>query len=254
MTRKEIENLLNKYFEGETSLEEENRLRDYFLNTEVPDHFKKYTDLFRYFENAGHTEISVDDLLEQIPDEEAGSSKKPGSVIYWIARVAAVLIVLLIGFASGVIYQRKAVRINPNDISSHTQAVASVQDASWYNQIQKASSSEQIQLISQVEQDPKAGDLIIQTLITTLNTAGNVNVRMAAAEALFKMRRNPVARRALIQALPEQTDPNVQITLIDLLIRMNDKQAVRPMQVMLMTKNLDKVVRNKLEEGIGILS
>ncbi len=77
---------------------------------------------------------------------------------------------------------------------------------------------------------------------------------MAAAEALYKMRDNPVARRALIRSLPGQSDPNVQITLIDLLVRMNAKQAVHPMQVMLMNKTLDNVVRNKLEEGIGILS
>lgn len=254
MTIKEIENLLNKYFDGETSLEEENYLRDYFLNNEVPEHLKKYIDLFAYFETAGHNEILAGDLLDQIPDDDAGASKNTGSVIYWSVRAAAVFIILLVGFAAGVIYQQKAVRIYPNDISSHSQGGVSVKDASWYNQIQHASSSEQIQLISQAELDPKAGDLIIQTLITTLNTAGNVNVRMAAADALFKMRQNPVARRALIRALPGQTDPNVQITLIDLLIQMNDKQAVRPMQVMLMNKNLDKIVRNKLEEGIGILS
>ncbi len=254
MTAKEIEQLLNKYFDGETSVEDEKQLRDFFLNDEVPEHLKKFADLFRYFEQAGHDEISVEALIEQIPDDTAVSSKKPGRVIYWVTRVAAVFIILIVGFATGIIYQQKALRITNNDISSPSKNGISVRDASWYNDIQKASSSEQIQLISQAERDPKAGDLIIQTLITTLNTADNVNVRMSAAEALYKMRDNPVARRALIRSLPGQSDPNVQITLIDLLVRMNAKQAVHPMQVMLMNKNLDNVVRNKLEEGIGILS
>lgn len=254
MTVKEIEQLLNKYFEGATSLEDENRLRDYFLNDEVPEHLKKYTNLFRYFEQAGHDEISVDALIEQIPDEATVSSNKPGRVIYWVTRVAAVFILLIVGFATGIIYQQKAVKIPGNNMSSSQKNGIPVKDAAWYDDIQKASSSEQIQLISQAEREPQAGDLIIQTLITTLNTADNINVRMAAAEALFKMKNNLVARRALIRSLPGQSDPNVQITLIDLLVRMHAKKAVRPMQVMLMNKNLDNVVRHKLEEGIGILS
>ncbi len=94
MTAKEIEQLLNKYFDGETSVEDEKRLRDFFLNDEVPEHLKKYSELFRYFEQAGHNEISVEALIEQIPDDTAVSSNKPGRVIYWVSRVAAVFIIL----------------------------------------------------------------------------------------------------------------------------------------------------------------
>jgi hypothetical protein len=46
MNTQKPEILLQRYFEGDTSLEEERLLRQLFLNNEVPDHLKKYRPLF----------------------------------------------------------------------------------------------------------------------------------------------------------------------------------------------------------------
>jgi hypothetical protein len=46
-----IEKLLEKYFEGETSLEQEAELRRYFTSHKVPAHLEAYQDLFGYFES-----------------------------------------------------------------------------------------------------------------------------------------------------------------------------------------------------------
>lgn len=45
-----IEKLVEKYFEGETSLKEEAELRQYFTTHQVPVHLEAYQDLFGYFE------------------------------------------------------------------------------------------------------------------------------------------------------------------------------------------------------------
>ncbi len=45
-----IEKLVEKYFEGETSLREEAELRQYFTTNQVPNHLEAYQDLFGYFE------------------------------------------------------------------------------------------------------------------------------------------------------------------------------------------------------------
>lgn len=41
-----IEQLLNAYFEGETNLEDEKILRNYFLNENVPTHLLQYKPIF----------------------------------------------------------------------------------------------------------------------------------------------------------------------------------------------------------------
>ena len=47
---KDIETLLNKYFEGETTCEEERRLRRFFAEGLVPEHLEVYRPVFAFFE------------------------------------------------------------------------------------------------------------------------------------------------------------------------------------------------------------
>ncbi|WP_299222356.1 hypothetical protein [uncultured Aquimarina sp.] len=46
-----IEKLLEKYFEGETTLSEEKELKVYFTGESVPSHLERYKDLFQFFSN-----------------------------------------------------------------------------------------------------------------------------------------------------------------------------------------------------------
>jgi hypothetical protein len=45
-----IDSLINKYFEGATTSEEERYLRRFFAEEPIPDHLKVYRPLFAYFE------------------------------------------------------------------------------------------------------------------------------------------------------------------------------------------------------------
>lgn len=47
-----IENLLEKYFEAKTTIEEEKILKDYFAKAEVPEHLQEYKGLFNFFSDS----------------------------------------------------------------------------------------------------------------------------------------------------------------------------------------------------------
>ena len=47
----DIKRLLERYWECETSLEEEQELRDYFNKNEVPEDWKETALLFKYFDS-----------------------------------------------------------------------------------------------------------------------------------------------------------------------------------------------------------
>lgn len=49
MNMNDIDKLLEKYFEGETSLGEEQILRNYFLQTKIEDRHKAYKPIFNFF-------------------------------------------------------------------------------------------------------------------------------------------------------------------------------------------------------------
>lgn len=86
---KEIEELLNRYFEGETCCEEERRLRRFFTDTpveKIPLHLQPYRALF----------VCIGQKVRE-HREEAG---KPASAVrrlrlrWWLAGAAAVLLLL----------------------------------------------------------------------------------------------------------------------------------------------------------------
>ncbi len=52
MNKKHIQDLLDKYFEGDSSLSEEMELKEFFRKTAIlPNEWKAYKNLFTYFEN-----------------------------------------------------------------------------------------------------------------------------------------------------------------------------------------------------------
>lgn len=59
------EQLLDKYFEGETSLQEEAQLRTYFQRTDLPEHLQAYQPLFVYLE-AEQDKVLGDDFDERV--------------------------------------------------------------------------------------------------------------------------------------------------------------------------------------------
>ena len=71
MDYKEIEQLLQRYWACETSLEEEARLRSFFNGNEVPRHLLRYKDLFAYQEQQGTESLgpAFDERLLSMLDE-----------------------------------------------------------------------------------------------------------------------------------------------------------------------------------------
>jgi len=250
MKKEDWDKLLKKYLEGETSLPEEEKLREYFSEDDSKETDKPMTDIFAAFQEMGQL-TGPEDLpgrIDTILSEEEYDRKKSAPVarlngINLLIRVAAVLLLTVGGFAAGMWYA--------NTGSSGKKALdADVLSARF----EQASASERIKLI-RTEYD-KSGENsgMEQVLIQAMNNDDNVNVRLAAAEALFHFRSDPYVRKALIRSLANQTDPNVQITLIDMLVKMHEKSAISEMRVLLLKKDLNPIVRYKLENGVGALS
>lgn len=67
---KDIETLLNKYFEGETTCEEERRLRRFFAEGLVPEHLEVYRPMFAFFEaeQEALTEVSGQCNAGEMPE------------------------------------------------------------------------------------------------------------------------------------------------------------------------------------------
>lgn len=97
MDSKRIEELLNKYWECDTSLEEEQQLREYFQGSDIPEQHRETAALFRYF-NANKkkslNDSTVEDhVLQHVQGKRSGKVKK---LFYNTMRIAAGITVLMV--------------------------------------------------------------------------------------------------------------------------------------------------------------
>lgn len=247
MKTEDWDRLLEKYLEGETTLKEEQKLRNHFAGQNVPDKDKAESDILSAFSELRQLKSNRDlpdsMFIENETIRTGGSTSFRTRGLHVLGRVAAVLILTLGGFAAGIWYANNG----PARIKNGNADLLETR-------FEQASASERVRFIRAEYDKSGENNTIKQILIRALNNDDNVNVRLAAAEALYHFRSDQSVRKALIRSLPNQTDPNVQIALIDMLVRLHEKKAVPEMQVMLLKKDLNPVVRYKLEDGVGTLS
>lgn len=91
--KREIDRLLERYFEGKTSAAEEKMIRHYFAQEDQDEDLKAYVPLFRFLENESEA-LSV--LNEIRHERENDKRQRQSSWRYWtIASVAASLLIAL---------------------------------------------------------------------------------------------------------------------------------------------------------------
>jgi len=86
MESNKIETLLEKYFRGETSIAEENQLRDYFSSPNVSPNLEQYKPIFGYLALAKEQNFEQEIVLK---------SKKRN--LAWLSIAASVVVLLGIG-------------------------------------------------------------------------------------------------------------------------------------------------------------
>lgn len=90
---KSIEYLLDRFFEGQTSNEEERALYDFFARPDIPAHLERYREVFGYFESGIALDFSETPEL-RLPVRESSNKRKIGWAI--AVCVAASLLLFLV--------------------------------------------------------------------------------------------------------------------------------------------------------------
>ncbi|KAF2081369.1 hypothetical protein [Flavobacterium sharifuzzamanii] len=86
MELNKIEEILEKYFQGETSIAEENQLKEYFSSSNVAQHLEQYKPMFGYFSQAKEQKSTYEIPLQ---------TKKQN--VAWLSIAASAVILLGIG-------------------------------------------------------------------------------------------------------------------------------------------------------------
>ena len=100
MNLKEIEVLLKKFYDGESSLEEERCLRQYFNQETIPGYLMSHRQQFLYYQLAGEiippnlkSEAGLFQLIEKQKDHRKNINKR--RIYYLVSGIAASLLIFI---------------------------------------------------------------------------------------------------------------------------------------------------------------
>lgn len=284
MDSQKIEILLEKYYDAETTLEEEDVLMNYFAQDEdkIPVELQQYRAQFQFFAQA-QNEQKLDDKFEKnlekmfaikedaispnaeskpnVPPPETSNKQKDAQVVQirrsslnWMIGIAASLVLVVASFFLG------RVSVNDQPIAASNKAdTVQKQLNELKNTLAKlnkpsTSASERLQVVKTTAAAFKGetgNDQIIDALVNTLNNDENQNVRLAAANALFVYKDNPKVRNALIVSISHQTDPMLKIAMVNMLLALKDKRVKEPIKRILESdKEIPKKVKEVIENNL----
>jgi hypothetical protein len=139
------------------------------------------------------------------------------------------------------------------EVSQLRGEVSSMRQMVALSLLQQQSAGERLRGVSYAYQAPASDTQVLSALLTTMNQDDSVNVRLAAVDALHAFGSSPVTRAAIIQSIPKQDAPLVQIKLIDLLVDLKEKEAVPELAKIAADDQKNATVREYAQVAIGKL-
>jgi hypothetical protein len=181
-----------------------------------------------------------------------------GDVFYsvWPKRPAyqfsMALVFLIVGVAAGIFLSSS--RQNGAQLALLQGEVQDMQQTLAISLLDRPSASERLQGVSLSSRTENPNSRTLEALLHTLNNDKNVNVRLAAVDALYLFYNSPGVKEGLLQSLANQTSPLIQVALIDLIVNMRERKAANALRLLVEDEKLNPDVKEYAERGLQQLS
>ena len=140
-----------------------------------------------------------------------------------------------------------------NEIGNLKKEMQATKDLLILSMLKRESASERIQAVNYSYDLQKPDDEVLKALIYTLDYDQNINVRIAAADAIGRFGYDDNVRNALVKSLLKQQEPTLQISIIELLTKLNERRALPAFRLLVEDEGVSAFVRQKAEEGTKLL-
>ena len=98
-----------------------------------------------------------------------------------------------------------------------------------------------------------ASQKVTNALLETLNNDENVNVRLAAIEALKPYSKNGTVREQLIRSIANQDSPLVQVALAEAMAQLQVKSSVKELRKILESDKTPDDAKTRIKQSIDVL-
>jgi hypothetical protein len=188
--------------------------------------------------------------LKNVTRKMSFFSKRGPGLLKLAAAIAILIAGIWIGFS---IQSMTAHKAGNTEVAGLRDEIYEMKKLVMLSMLKQDSPSERIQAVNFAGDIPDPDKKMLEALIGTLNHDINVNVRLAAAYSLAKYADKQSVRDSLVASLKVQTEPVIQVVLMNILVENKANQAVEPMRQILNSEKTLKEVKQVAEKGIKIL-
>lgn len=186
--------------------------------------------------------------------EGAVASRTSGWVARWwrqpLVQLAAAAVLLALGVTVG-----RASRPAPaaDEMASVRSELREMRQMVTLTLMQQQSASDRIKGVNWSSTLERPGNEVVSALLDTLLHDPNVNVRLAAIDALARFAGEQQVRQGAIDALRSASAPMVQIALIDFVVGVRDPGSIDTLKKLVADPSLNETVRRRAAQGLDRL-
>jgi hypothetical protein len=174
----------------------------------------------------------------------ASSREREKRSFVWLpVRIAAAT--LLIGLGLGYAVGSQKGGHESTEIAQLRGEVNGMRELVALSLLRQQSASERLRGVSWANQVESSDGQVLAALLDSVNHDPNVNVRLAAADALRTFAMTPTARTEIARAIVPQSAPLVQIALIDLVVDLKDSSSIKELKQVAGNDSLNPSVRER---------
>ena len=157
---------------------------------------------------------------------------------------------LIPGFIAGLIAQPSG---RKEEVKALSKQVSTLQEMVMLSLLEKESATERLRAVGLAQEMDEASNKVTRALLQTLNEDENINVRLAALEALKPYAHNGQVRAEIVRSIGSQRSPLVQVALAELMAALHEKSSLEELRKIMKSEDTPEDVKNKIREKIEVL-
>jgi hypothetical protein len=167
-------------------------------------------------------------------------------------KIAAGIALFLCGSLAGLLVNGHK-KADNSEIAELRSEMTNMKELVMLSMLKDESASQRLQAVSYSDDFSAPDPTVLQALAKTMNEDKNLNVRIAAAYSLSKFSGRQDVRDTLVASLYRQSEPVIQVILMNILVEMKESKAVQPIQKIISNDKTIEEVRDVARKSINVL-
>lgn len=182
-----------------------------------------------------------------IRSAEASRGRRRLPWIHYVLQAAGVCTLVALGFILG---ERTATQRQIADLRARVDTVGQLVEQSV---LQKRSTGDRLETVLTAASASRPDERVIDGLINSLAFDPSVNVRLNALSGLYGHADKEVVRAGVLACLPRETNPLVQVSMIDFLVATKAREASPELRKLASDDKVNADVRDSARRAIDML-